>query len=305
MNIIKNKLYWTGAIIVLICSFIIPCVSWAAFGEDREKPEPVFTSEGNKITAKYIPRAKSTSVVVDFEVTGGKLVQVKGMDFYLAKRPEVDVKDFKSALFTIEIKDIAPGAEVKVSATSDFFTKSTEYLIFNEKLQTPWMNSNAENVVLSGLVRALVITVKDGGEFDADGTADGKIFVVGGPKDSFWGYAMGTLFIRFFGVFIVLSVLMIGMIFSGLIFQYMDKKDAEKIESKPKEEIKPDQAKEDISPEVVAAIALTLDMHFKSLRPSFSCDLSNPQQMTAWAQNGREKCMGERFLVFNRDIRKG
>ena len=121
-------------IIVLISSFIIPCVSWAAFGDDREKPEPVFTNEGNKITAKYIPRAKSTSVLVDFEVTGGKLVKVSGMDFYQAKRPEADVKDFKSALFTIEIKDVAP-VPVKVSLTSDFFTSSTEYWIFNEKLR--------------------------------------------------------------------------------------------------------------------------------------------------------------------------
>ncbi len=182
MNRIKNKLCLTGMIIVLIGSFIIPCVSWAAFGDDREKPEPVFTIEGNKITAKYIPRAKSTSVLVDFEVTGGKLVKVSGMDFYQAKRPEADVKDFKSALFTIEIRDVAPGAEVKVSLTSDFFTSSTEYWIFNEKLQVPWMNSNAENIGLSGRIRAIVIPVKDGGEFDADGAADGKIFIVGVQK---------------------------------------------------------------------------------------------------------------------------
>ncbi len=60
---------------------------------------------------------------------------------------------------------------------------------------------------------------------------------------------------------------MIGMMLSGWIFQYMDKKDADKTESKPKEETKPDQTEKDISPEVAAAIAVTLDMHFRKLRP--------------------------------------
>ena len=65
--------------------------------------------------------------------------------------------------------------------------------------------------------------MQDGGNLDADGAADGQIRLVGGPRDSFWGYALGTLFIRFFGIFFVLSLLMIGMFASGWIFTLLDR----------------------------------------------------------------------------------
>ncbi len=283
-------------IFVLLACILIPRSSWALFGDTREKPKPVFTHEDNKITAKYIPQAKSTSVLVDFEVTGGTLVKIKGMDFELAKAPEIDNKDFKSALFTIEIGEISPGAEVRVSIRSNFFSSSTEYWIFNKRLKTPWMNSMAENIGLPDLFQEMVINVKDGGSFDSDGAADGKIFLVGGPKDSFWGYALGTLFIRFFGIFLVLSILMVGMMLSGKIFNFMDKKGAEPA-AEPVKQVS--EGKEGISPETAAAIAMTLHIHFSALRPSASFGLSAPK-LTSWAQQGREKIMGERFLIYNR-----
>ena len=290
-----------GAFIVaLLACILFPGASWAVFGDTREEIKYGFTREGNKITAKYIPQAKSTSVLVDFEIAGGNLAEVKGMDFELAKHPEVDNKDFKSALFTIEINEISPGAEVTVSIRSDFFSSSTEFWVFNQKLKS-WMNSMAENVSQPNLFQELVINVKDGGSFDSDGVADGKVFLVGGPKDSFWGYALGTLFIRFFGIFIVLSILMVGMMLSGKIFQSIDKKKeiaASKTEPVAAKE-QPVRGEKGISPDVAAAIAITLDMHFSALRPSISFDLSTPG-LSSWTQHGRDKIMGERFLIYNR-----
>ena len=177
-------------------------------------------------SAKLIPRAKSTSVQIQFSVAGARLLDVEGMDFENAERPEVDVKNFKSALFVIHLGDVTPGGEAKVSLTSDFFISSTQFYVFNETLSQPWIISDAANLSLPDRVQELVVTVKDGGPLDSDGKADGRITLVGGPRDSFWGYALGTLFIRFFGIFIVLSILMLGMIFSGLVFQWLARRKA-------------------------------------------------------------------------------
>ncbi len=58
----------------------------------------------------------------------------------------------------------------------------------------------------------------DGGELDSDGIVDGRIQIIGGPKDYFWSYAIGTLVVRLFGIFLVLSMLMIGMLAAGQVF---------------------------------------------------------------------------------------
>lgn len=199
-------------------------------GYDVERPKPVFTRTGDAIAAKYIPLAKSNSVILDFKVTkGGKLLDVKGMEFEKAARPEVDIKCYKSSLFIIEIEGVSPaGSDAIVNISSDFFTSGTEYHVFNEKLPQAWFNSECHNVAMKGRVREIMLTVKDGGPFDSDGAANGKITFVGAPYDSFWGYALGTLVIRFFGVFLVLSVLLIGMMLSGAFFNRMDAKKAEK-----------------------------------------------------------------------------
>ncbi|MGD9732420.1 MAG: OadG family protein [Desulfamplus sp.] len=199
-------------------------------GQELEKPKPVFTRNGDEISAKYIPRAKSTSVTTTFKVSkGGKLVEVKGKDFEEAARPEVDIKNYKSALFIVEIGDVSPaGSDATLVVASDFFASGTEYRVFNERLPQPWFNSECHNVASKGRVRELLITIKDGGPFDSDGAANGSITFVGGPRDSFWGYALGTLFIRFFGIFLVLSVLMIGMMLSGVVFSRIEAKKADK-----------------------------------------------------------------------------
>ena len=222
----------------LACSLNMPKV-WASSGNtdidppsgyDVERPKPVFTRTGDAIAAKYIPLAKSNSVILDFKVSkGGKLLDVKGMEFEKAARPEVDIKCYKSSLFVIEIEGVSPaGSDAIVNISSDFFTSGTEYHVFNEKLPQAWFNSECHNVAMQGRVREIMLTVKDGGPFDSDGAANGRITFVGAPYDSFWGYALGTLVIRFFGVFLVLSVLLIGMMLSGAFFNRMDAKKAEK-----------------------------------------------------------------------------
>ena len=54
--------------------------------------------------------------------------------------------------------------------------------------------------------------------------ANGRIQLIGGPKDYFWSYALGTLVVRFFGVFLVLSMLMIGMLSAGQLFIAIEKR---------------------------------------------------------------------------------
>ncbi len=264
-------------------------------GQELEKPRPVFTRNGEEISAKFIPRAKSTSVILNFKVTkGGKLLDVKGMDFEKADRPEVDIKNYKSALFIVEVGEVSPvGSDATVAISSDFFSSGTQYRIFNEKLPTPWMNSECQNISTTNRVRDLIVTVKDGGPFDSDGEANGSITLVGGPRDSFWGYALGTLFIRFFGIFLVLGVLMAGMMLSGAIFSRMeskkigkepdatDKVDSDDIkfsshdpkvvtESEEEEIVETEKLEEmaDMDPvddyEIAAAIATALHLYFES-----------------------------------------
>lgn len=307
---------------LILCAFVfcpkMNTAAWAAFGEDIEKPKPEFTREGDRITAKYIPRAKSTSVLVHFTVEGGKLIEVKGMDFEKADRPEVDIKNFKSALFTIEIGEVKTGAEATVTISSQFFTSSTQYYVFNERLPKPWMVSDCQNISLPDRVQDLLIKVKDGGPYDSDGEANGRIFFVGGPRDSFWGYALGTLFIRFFGIFLVLGILMTGMLVSGRIFQRIEKTKAapvspvpEPVKTEmpktefPKSEPEPEPVPDTAEEETAAAIAMALHLHLcASKSSSHHCEMgADVSDSSAWAQEGRVRMMGERLQMYQRKDR--
>lgn len=212
------------ALVLFSCCTVVHATGLFSFG-DVEKPNPEFAQHGDRITAKFIPRARSTSVTVEFQVSeGGTLAGVKGVDFAAVDRPEVDVKNFKSAVFEIAIRDVARSGTATVTIRSDFFSLSTAFFVFNPKRVEPWIrDAQKENRILEQRVRELVVQVQDGGDLDADGAADGQIRLVGGPRDSFWGYALGTLFIRFFGIFFVLSLLMIGMFASGWIFTLPDR----------------------------------------------------------------------------------
>ena len=298
---------WLPAVI-LATALTAASVAWAAFGEVIEKPVPEFSRQGDKFTARLIPRAKSTRVQIQFSAAGAKLLDVAGMDFEKAERPQVDVKNFKSALFVIQLGDVTPGGEARVSLTSDFFISSTQFYVFNEILPMPWIISDAVNLSLPDRVQELVVTVKDGGPFDSDGKADGRITLVGGPRDSFWGYALGTLFIRFFGIFIVLSILMLGMIISGLVFQWLARRKAVVVDKTTatgdpqKKEEKTHPPGTLMDPAAAAAVAAALHLHLTGAEARPTLDLSGPPP-GSWALHGRAQMMAERVLVFNRKNR--
>jgi hypothetical protein len=294
--------------VILATALTATPAAWAAFGEVIEKPVPEFSRQGDRITAKLIPRAKSTSVQIQFSVAGANLLDVEGMDFEKAERPEVDVKNFKSALFVIHLGDVTPGGEAKVSITSDFFISSTQFYVFNETQPEPWIISDAVNQSLSDRLQELVVTVKDGGPLDSDGKADGRITLVGGPRDSFWGYALGTLFIRFFGIFIVLLILMLGMIFSGLVFQWLARRKAAGVDKTPTSgapQIKEENTRPlgtRMDPAAAAAVAAALHLHLEREEASPVLDLSGSAS-GSWTLHGRAQIMEERLLVFNRKNR--
>lgn len=268
-------------------------------GEDVEKPRPEFTRNQETITAKLIPRAKSGSVTIDFRVTGGRLAEVRGVDFDTAARPEVDVKNFKSALFDILVEDVPIGGKVQVSILSDFFTRSTAFYVFNPHLQSPWSrDAQVENIDHPARVQELVLPVTDGGPFDADGVADGRIHLIGGPRDSFWGYALGTLFIRFFGIFIVLGILMAGILLSGRIFQRLEgRRTPPETAGEPAGGLaatpRPAAAAEPADGEIAAAIAAALHLHAASRRAAPSQPFK-PYSPDAWTLSGRSRMMAER-----------
>ncbi|MFC1858637.1 OadG family protein [Thermodesulfobacteriota bacterium] len=303
----------TAVWLLILCGIFIladSSSSWASVKAEKESLKLEFSRTGSVITAKLIPRAKSSSVLIDFKVSGGDLADVKGVDFEKAARPTMDHKDFRSALFAASIQNISKGSTVKLSITSGFFSKSTQYWIFNENLADAWMNGEAEIIEHPKLVCEMVLTLKDGGKFDADGAADGRITVIGGPKDSFWGYALGTLFIRFFGIFLVLSVLMVGMIISGKIFQSMERKkeEAASMAIALQPEVEPEPEKEegevlvtenDVDPEKIAAISAALHAHFSAMQSTDAVYLFSPE-VTSWTQQGRQRIMGVRYLAIDR-----
>ncbi len=319
----KCKRAWIIAVLFILA--LLPQSLWAAFGEDLEKPKPEFTREQDKITARLIPRAKSTSITIDFEALGGRIKEITPVDFATANRPGVDSKDFRSELFMLEITDVKAGSEVSVSVSSSFFSSSTELWVFNEKLTDPWMSGDAQNMPLKDRVRQLVIQVKDGSAFDIDGKADGKITVIIGSKDSFWGYALGTLFIRFFGIFIVLGILMIGMMLSGKFFQSLEAKAVKpekKAEPTPAPAVaaavkKTESAEGEITPEMAAAIAIALHDEISGTRITpekaaiiaavLHAEMSETQALElipsysgGWANQGRQQMMAERSKTYNR-----
>jgi Na+-transporting methylmalonyl-CoA/oxaloacetate decarboxylase gamma subunit len=300
------KRIWTWFILALMLLVSTPRTQvWAAFGEDLEKPKPEFTREGDIITAKLIPRAKSTSVSIHFQVSGGDLIDVEGLDFKEAARPGVDNKDFKSELFVIKIDKVSQGGEAKVSITSNFFTSSTQFWVFNSKSKNPWVNADAQNISLPDLVQTLTISVKDGGPFDSDGAVNGRITLVGGPKDSFWGYALGTLFIRFFGIFLVLSILMLGMILSGRVFQMLDKKKAKQAKEillQPKAPTPDIQPAESVESELAAAVCVALHLHLSAHRATATPHFTQPE-ISPWVRQGRERIMNARSIPKNRSNR--
>jgi hypothetical protein len=316
---IASKLYQKPVCKQILASLLVllvsPAFGWAfKIGPDIEKPKPEFTRSGDQITAKLIPRAKSTSVEIRFQVKGGKLAGVSAYDWEKAERPEVDVKNFKSSLFEVQIDNVPPGGEASVSIISEFFISSTRFFVFNPSLPSPWIkDAPVQNISLGNRVQELTVPVKDGSPLDADGAVNGRITMIGGARDSFWGYALGTLFIRFFGIFIVLTVLMIGMLVSGKVFQLILSKDKKTeaalgattapagmgaVESAATAASQADTADQP-SVETVLAISTALHLHFESLQPAQRVCVFAPEAC-AWTQQGRQRMMNARNLTLSK-----
>jgi hypothetical protein len=303
-----NKRYAFQAVRLIIGIFCVLAVSgpcWAAFGDDAEKPKPEFTRQGDQIAAKLIPRGKSTNVLIQFQTPDAKLLDVEGAEFDEAGQKGMDAKDFRSALFAVKAGGLSPGGEIKVSLSSNYFTQATELWVLNRALQPPWTNANAMNIERPDRVQELVVTVKDGGPFDSDGVVNGEIILVVGPRDSFWGYALGTLLIRFFGIFLVLGVLMVGMILAGQVFQRLDRRaEASKaaLALRPAAE-EPEEAPEAINPETATAIGVALHLHLCALRAATAMNLERSDG-SSWTRQGRSQIMRDRLLVQDRAGRK-
>ena len=279
----------------------------SSFGEDTGQDTQItFENEEQTITATLIPRAKSTRVKISFGTANGQLVNVKAFPFKSAAHSDVDHKDFKSGLFAVKLTQLPPNTDIAISVASDFFSKSTEYWVFTPSPKKKWHKGDAANIARGQRVRELTIKLQDGGPLDADGAVNGSVTVIGGPKDSFWGYALGTLFIRFFGIFLVLSILMLGMFASGKFFQYMESrkvqpsashddrsKAAVKIDRSSAAVDEPAPAANGLAPEEVAAIAAAVNLHLNQGPATISLNLKAPPA-AAWAQQGRALLMATR-----------
>lgn len=218
---LKQLYIWTMATAIVLAVY---SSVWAAFGEDIEKPKPVFTQEGTDWVSELIPRGKSTPIQIRFHVDGGMLSKSVDTDFTDANRPNINWKNYRSGFFLLEIIPSTPGGEVTLTLSSNYFTSATDIWGFIERKTNTWGTIGIKTKTAEGVSTAISSVIRDGSVLDEDGTADGKIQIIIGPRDSFWGYALGTLVIRFFGVFLVLSILMIGMMLSGNIFKSIDAK---------------------------------------------------------------------------------
>ncbi|GAB6143217.1 choice-of-anchor U domain-containing protein [Desulfocicer niacini] len=289
-----------GLCLMLIVGLIViySQTGWANNGSRNNKEIPEFTREGEKMVATLIPRAKSTSVRIIFDVSGGQLASMTTKPFKDVDRPEVDEKDFKSGLYVLSLDNLPVEGTATITLSSDFFSSSTEFWIFNPNREAAWTKADIRNIDRGDLIRDIILTVEDGGPLDADNIADGSITLVGGPKDSFWGYALGTLFIRFFGIFLVLSILMFGMFCSGMIFEKLDKQGSQKPGPPPsgsEPTSSPDGGKSNgggrtMDAESMAAAVVALHMFLSPVREPVLMELKTPGA-TGWVQHGRQRAI--------------
>jgi len=331
----RTALAWT--LLLYFVVLLMPQAALAAFGEDIEKPVPKITRQEDKVVANLVPRGKTTSINITFEPVAGHIETVEAMDFYQAAGPAVDVKDFRSALFVVTIAVPGAGDEAKLAISSNYFNSSTAYWLHHPRGPTPWADAGAQSIAEADLVQRLIITVTDGGPWDTDGVADGRVTLIGGPMDSFWGYAIGTLFIRFFGVFLVLGVLQIGMTLSGRFFSRLDKERPVPVpartpaqpvaapavgEGKAAEPAPEAPPAVGIDPAQVAALALAvylqragqpaaqvaalaLAIHLQTGGQITGASGAGPMPANLWGQQGRTAIMDGRRFVTLRPQRSG
>jgi len=284
---------------------------WATLEEDIEKPRPEFSQQDGDWIARLIPRGKSTPIQIRFHAEDGNLTAVSDKQYTPENHPKVDPKNFRSDFFSIQART-APGAEIAVSVSSAYFTSATELWCQLEPNAIAWGPSGATNMALGDRINMLTVKVCDGGTLDADGEANGRIELIVGPRDSFWGYALGTLFIRFFGIFLVLSILMVGIMFSGKVFKWIEGR-AERAKF-PEKEIEPQFPEvpfaplpatvAGVDPETVATIALAIHLSSAIAHPQAPAGPAYRMAASDWALFGRGKLMTDRKLVFDRIQKK-
>lgn len=291
---------------------------WAAFGDDIEKPHPKFSQDGTAIVATLLPRAKSSNVQIRFGNQQGLPFEVTGVEFEAIRTPDLDIKEFKSAFFEVDIPGIPTGSEIVLEVSSDFFTSSTQYWVYRQDGAASWKNTAVKPVKQAEKVYAFRIPVQDGGPFDADGKADGKIRFIGGPKDGFWSYALGTLVIRFFGVFMVLSILMIGMMITGNLFVFFEKRKSTPVAAKASATIVPPRETADEQDAAAIATAIHLSRETTpdeaealaaaiavAIHLQQSSGVSAPAAMeirNEWTLSGRQLLQESRLQVFLRPL---
>ena len=104
------------------------------------------------------------------------------------------------------------------------------------------------------------------------------------------------------------AVLMIGMLFSGKVFQWIETRDKQKetqVSSPAMTTEIPDTSVDAyvVDPATVAAIAVALHLRSGAAESKLSVDLSAAEGST-WSQYGRGKLMDERMPVFSRSQQK-
>jgi hypothetical protein len=293
-------------------ALLLTCATgWAAFGEDLEKPKPQFNQSKGDWIAHLMPRGKNSSIEIRFHAEGATLDTVTEPTFTPETLPAVDTKNFRSDFFSLHLST-KPGAEATVALSSDYFTSATELWAATAANPTTWASTGATNTNLADRVCQLSLKIRDGGPLDADGKVNGSITLVVGPRDSFWGYAWGTLFIRFFGIFLVLLILMAGMMLSGKTFEWIENRSCKLEVPEKAASGSPDTAAEPIieeppprepgiQPETVAAIALAFHLKTTDRRRVAPAD---DRLSSNWAIFGRGKIMADRMPIFDRIQKK-
>lgn len=292
-------LRWAAAMTIALAG---EALAMGVSGQDLEKPAPQFSAEADGWGAKLIPRGRSTYVNIFFSAGGGILAEPSTRDFSDTSREGVDSKNFKSGLFMLQAACPEAGGQVELSMRSEFFTSGTRWYIFNPAGAPAWKDAGAGSQILDPSMRVLSLTVVDGGPLDGDGRADGRVTVIGGPRDSFWGYAIGTLFIRFFGIFIVLGILMLGMFGSGWVFRRIEaRRTRPRVSKKPAPPLPKERPPAPgPAPELAAAVALALHLNLAA-RSTAGLVPPSTSDASAWASAGRMGIMVARDRLYRRN----
>lgn len=313
------KQFFTG-ILTMALLVLVTTSGWAAFGEDIERPKPTFVQEGVDWIAELIPRGKSTRVQIRFHAKGGILAEPVPKIFGETDGPKIDVKNYRSGFFVVNMTPDQKGGEMALSLSSSYFNSATDIWGVTERVSKTWGTTGVVARIVKGEPAVLTFTVQDGSTLDEDGQADGKIQVIIAPRDHFWGYAIGTLVIRFFGVFLVLGILMIGMILSGKVFQALEKTKQPSAPVMPDEPGDLDQLADStelespapgsdpvqgVSPAMAAAIGLALHLHWKTAATPRTLPSATPVPATSnWSLSGRNRLMSDRMSAFDRVQKK-